>query len=363
MQVIREQVRAPGTVLGLYGAGNLGRDVLLALRRGAVEPALFVDDTPAKQAARIEDLEVLSPEAAVERFGDRLVLAVTIWKAGARFHDIRERLRGMGAHVVSNFQLAWAYPDLLLPWWFLDHPRRLLEHREQILELAERLADDESRLELLAHVRFRLTLDFDSLPSTKTNGYFPPDVIGALPPAISFVDCGAYDGDTLREFLDVQGERFARAIAVEPDPRNRARLEACVEDLPAPLRQRIDIIGAAVGAEAGTARFQAAGNVGAALSATGDDTVQVVTLDDAAAPLSDPLYLKFDVEGAELAALRGAEKLIRERGPRLAVCAYHRPADLWEIPLRLAALRPDYRLYLRTHGDDGADLVCYAVPG
>lgn len=362
MRAVRDQVRAPGRTLVLFGAGNLGREILALLRAGGVEPALFADDTAAKQGTRIDGLEVVSPEEAVERLGTGVVFAVTIWVAGARFLDISRRLDATGATVVSSFHLAWAYPEALMPRVFLEHPAHLLEHREEILELAARLADDESRRELLGHVTFRMTLDYAALPRTSTDSYFPPDVIGALPDSISFVDCGAFDGDTLEEFLALQGERFGRVLEMEPDPANRERLEAYVRGLPAPVSERIEVVPAAVGAETGEASFEASGNPSAALAAGGGQTVRVVRLDDVAAELPDPVYVKMDVEGAEPDALRGAERLISERAPRLGVCVYHYAADLWEIPLQIAALRPDYRLYLRTHGEDGADIVCYALP-
>jgi hypothetical protein len=69
-----------------------------------------------------------------------------------------------------------------------------------------------------------------------------------------------------------------------------------------------------------------------------------------------------DIEGAELDAIAGAERLIAETAPFMALCAYHRQDHLWRIPLAVAALRPDYRLVLRPHCEEGWDLVVYAIP-
>ena len=52
----------------------------------------------------------------------------------------------------------------------------------------------------------------------------------------------------------------------------------------------------------------------------------------------------------------------REAKPLVAVSVYHRPEDLWKIPSELQAMNPDYRLFLRTLGHDGMDVICYAVP-
>ncbi len=75
-----------------------------------------------------------------------------------------------------------------------------------------------------------------------------------------------------------------------------------------------------------------------------------------------PTFVKMDIEGAELDALQGARETITRHAPVLAICLYHRPDHLWEVPLYLKGLRPDYRLYLRRYGEDCWEQVLYAVP-
>ena len=72
-------------------------------------------------------------------------------------------------------------------------------------------------------------------------------------------------------------------------------------------------------------------------------------------------FIKMDIEGAEMSALRGAEQLIRRDHPDLAVCVYHSISDLFEIPLYIHSLVPEYRLYLRHHTPVFCETVCYAV--
>jgi hypothetical protein len=68
-----------------------------------------------------------------------------------------------------------------------------------------------------------------------------------------------------------------------------------------------------------------------------------------------------DIEGSEMNALRGAENIIIQHRPKLAICVYHKPADLWEIPLYLKELVSDYKLHLRHHSDFLNETVCYAT--
>ena len=46
----------------------------------------------------------------------------------------------------------------------------------------------------------------------------------------------------------------------------------------------------------------------------------------------------------------------------LAVAAYHKQADLWELPRLVRDMAPDYRLFLRPHAGEGFDAVLYAIP-
>jgi len=75
-----------------------------------------------------------------------------------------------------------------------------------------------------------------------------------------------------------------------------------------------------------------------------------------------PTFIKLDIEGYEIEALRGARGVIDRAAPVLAVCVYHLQDHLWRIPLLLREWRSDYALFLRPHNEEGWDLVCYAVP-
>ena len=90
-------------------------------------------------------------------------------------------------------------------------------------------------------------------------------------------------------------------------------------------------------------------------------SVPVVALDGMFAGAA-PNFIKMDIEGAEREALLGASRIIREQRPVLAICVYHRPADLWELPLLIHEINPDYRMYLRAHSHMGLSTVLYCLP-
>lgn len=73
-------------------------------------------------------------------------------------------------------------------------------------------------------------------------------------------------------------------------------------------------------------------------------------------------FVKMDIEGAEAIALKGAKNHILNDHPKLAICCYHKPEDLWKIPEQVMAIRNDYRLYLRHYTDGLHESVMYFIP-
>jgi len=86
-------------------------------------------------------------------------------------------------------------------------------------------------------------------------------------------------------------------------------------------------------------------------------TVPAVRIDDIT---NNATFIKMDIEGAELNALKGAKKTIIANTPKLAISIYHQLNDLWEIPIYIKQLVPEYKLYVRHHSKTIAETVLYA---
>jgi FkbM family methyltransferase len=334
--------------------------VLAHLRAAGIEVAGFIDDTPSKEGTEVAGVRVLAPR---ELAGRRCALAVTMLNAALPFERARERLAGLvEGPLVSVFELTRALPEAVPPMLSVEGPRELLRRAEDIRATARLLEPDaESFAQLLGHLRFRLELAFEALPPPTQPAYFPPELRDALPPGFRFADCGAYDGDTIRDLMALRPD-FGSIVAFEPGRASFERLEAYVRGLPSQIAARIEPRQEALGATPGRLRFLDTGDTSAHVSAHGEREVPVTTLDEAVAADGAPLYVKLDVEGAEPDVLRGAESLLAAAVPALAVSVYHAPGDLWEISRRLDGLGLGYRFLLRTHGVDGSDLILYALP-
>ena len=347
----------------LFGAGGLGRRCLAGLRRYGREPLAFADNNPRLWDSDIDGLRVLSPAEAAKRFSETAVFVITIW--GARGSDrMSERVsavRRLGCKTVMPFgPLCWRYPDGVLPHYGVDLPHGVIEQSNDVLKGFDLWADAESRREYIAQLRWRLVFDFEELgrPAPESM-YFPPDLLQLRANEL-FVDCGAFDGDTLRQFLIASNGAFEHYIAVEPDPGNFSQLSDSVSSLPEAVRQRIEIRQAALAAEDGTVRFSAGGGPSSHVG-EGDLEVDAIALDGYLRGRR-PTFIKMDIEGAEPQALTGASRHIRDDRPILAISCYHRQDHLWSIPLLINSINKGYAFYLRPHDLEGWDLVCYAIP-
>lgn len=90
------------------------------------------------------------------------------------------------------------------------------------------------------------------------------------------------------------------------------------------------------------------------------EKISVTTLDDEM--MDVPVtFIKMDIEGSEYKALLGGEEVIRRYEPRLAICVYHKPEDIIEIPKLIMELNPKYRLYLRHYSFSWTETVMYAI--
>jgi len=347
----------------IYGCGGLGRRILAGLRANGVEPVAFADRNPAAWSLPVDGVRVYSPGEALRRFAGDATFVIAVWNPAPSggMANIAAMLAESGCRRVVPFTwLFWKHPETFLPFYLWDLPSRIYEHAGQVRAAFGLFEGTRSREEFIRQVRLRLTGDANCLGAPMRGAQYFPQRLFRPRGDEYFVDCGAYDGDTLLSFAEWTGGRFRGAMAWEADPANFAALERRIRDR-RELRGRVGAVRAAVGAMRSKVRFAASGSAGAAISANGTIEVDCLPLDEALAAEA-PTYIKMDIEGAELDALNGAARVIQSRQPLLAICAYHTQDHLWRVPLRMRELMPQSRLLLRPHCVDGFDLVCYAVP-
>lgn len=244
-----------------------------------------------------------------------------------------------------------------------DMRERTIARQAEWSALRVALADDASRATLDAALLLRLTYDRRHLRAAMTSpedeyfGLYTHASTFRLGPNEIFADCGAYIGSTVRKVVAATDGRFRAIHAFEPDRKNYAELEK----LNALRMPGIVLHNAAVGDRGGRIRFLETGTMGSHVDETAGNSgdTPVVRLDDA---MDEVTFIKMDLEGFEQRALRGAERLLRECRPRMAITAYHYADDLLDLWRLFGELAPDYELRLRHHSSYYYDTIFYAAP-
>jgi FkbM family methyltransferase len=347
----------------LFGAGNLGRRTLKGLRELGIEPVCFLDNNQARWGYRVEGVPVLSPGDGAARYGAEATFVITVWGALGtdRMASRVAQLQELGCKTVVPFvPLYWKHGSTFLPHYTLDLPHLVHQQADQVRAAFDLMSDERSQREYIAQIRFRLLGDFDCLPDPVTGPMYFREDLFTLRRDETFVDCGGFNGDSLSLFLEATGDRLERAIIFEPDPSNFADLQSRVGSLPSDVAQRIVLYRAATGKVNERVMMEIGGGPSSQIG-KGSEEVDSFALDSILeqAPVS---LIKMDIEGSEIDTLEGARRLIQKHAPILTISAYHRQSDLWNIPLLIERLNPDYSFHLRPHMIEGWDLVCYAVP-
>ena len=324
----------------LFGAGGAGIWALKTLRSRGIEPLCFADnDEIGKQGMVIDGLTVMSLEVAATIHRD------ATWVACSIRHDFATEIRADIAKLGVPTKPLWE----CLP---VCHEVPSRSAFETVVCLP---GDDKSKNEFCNQIAFRQAPNYDGQlePSDIRDIYFP-DFIERREDE-HFLDCGAAMGDTVKEFI-IRWRVFEQITALEPDPKNFAELKRVYGE-----HKRIVLAQAAVSDHSGVESFVANGDFSSHLNPGGGDSVVVERIDHLTLD-TPPTFIKMDIEGSELQALWGARETLKKHMPVLAVCAYHTSDHLWEIPLLIHAIQPDYRLFFRRYAEGAFEIVWYGVP-
>lgn len=176
----------------------------------------------------------------------------------------------------------------------------------------------------------------------------------------TFVDCGCFDVSTAFRFAGWCGTKeYDRIWCFEPD---KESYEICSK-----LCRRLadcQVFPYGISDRRGRVLFESGGNENSRIvkqkGKETDDVIDTIALDEF---LQDErvTFIKMDIEGAELDALRGSARIIKKQKPKLAISVYHRWDDIITIPKLILEIRPDYKLYIRHYSLLVNETVLYAL--
>lgn len=356
-KVLLDEILAKNAI-AIFGAGNLGKKVMGFLKAKNANIVCVGDNNEKKWGTTIDNIPVQSVGDCIKN-NPNAVWIVAVWSPNCSFVQIKKQLQFYGTNAVyHSAALMQAYHKDLLPHYHFETAAYYESNIDTINKVLSILNDEESKIQYRKHMECRINLDFDNLPVADVNNqYFPADLID-LNQSEYFLDAGAYNGDTLLDFYKRVKGKYINYIALEPDPTNFNDLNTLIK---INNINNVTTFAYAISNKNCILNFEATGGAGAVFSNNGTIEVASIRVDDIFGDIPFT-FIKMDIEGAELDALKGAKNTIEKYKPTLAICIYHKPDDIWEIPLYIKEQFPYYKLYVRTHQFDGLDFVLYAIP-
>lgn len=226
-------------------------------------------------------------------------------------------------------------------------------------ELFEEEKSKKIFLRLLSKKIYSCEFFFDVL--SEDAQYFEKDIIKLNNKEV-FFDCGGYDGDTSSMFVEKTEGNYEKIFFFEPSLKpfkNAVEKLSDYHDITFlnvglyDKNRRISF----VNTELGDSFIEEAYTLN--VNKKSFKTTQTVIAGDKLE--IKPTFIKMDLEGSEIPALKGLKKTIVKYSPKLAISVYHKDSDLYKIPQLIKKYNENYKLYLRHYSSSGTETVCYAI--
>lgn len=345
----------------LYGAGSgFYTFLLFVIKKYNIKASVVLDQkfTPGDSLLGIPAF----PPSNYELSGEEKKNAIVVITVGKKeYHkEIVANLRNLGFKNVILSTDIYEYhlpqvPDELGKRGFNYY----LDNKHNILSAIELFPDFLSREVFVRYVQTHMQREVIKIKNNPIEEqYFPKDI--NLSKGYSrVINCGAYNGDTVKRLNALFGKVDA-ITCFEPDPDNFELLTQYLCAKHIEIAQSVIAFPCGVFSHEMQLRFADGNMTNSMISDKGESFIQCVALDHVI-PCFKPTFIQMDVEGVELEALKGAEMLIKENNPDLAICVYHTPNHIWEIPLYIKSLCPGYKFYLRNYTSFISETVLYAT--
>ncbi len=340
--------------LVVYGLGATGQRIVDRLIELGVKIAYIIDKN--KYGNDYKNIPIVSLAQAEQQVNNNSNCLIAL---NNHYIDLREIYKSVQAcqfnQIFTLQQIQQIAKDIeIAHGYWLDLDFNYDVHTNDI-EAFKALLTDSKSLEIANQIiRFRTLGQIEDYPAPSLDDEYAPFDIPRYKNPLAVIDCGAYDGIAIEKLIHA-GYEVNRFAAFEPDQQNFANLI----NKPFNVSESI-CLPLGVWSSNTQLRFSSHANMGSSLNANGDTVIQCVRADDVLQDFA-PNLIKFDVEGAEVEAIRGLEKTIHQYQPNLAISVYHKPSHLFEIALLIDAWDLDYQFYLRVHEHNTFGTVLYCL--
>ena len=311
----------------LYGMGNGADRVISVCEKYGIKISGVFSSDGFVRTKYFHGMPVTSYEAAKKNFGDMAVLLCF----GTSRIDVIDNIKRIAAECELYAPEVPVCGDTVFCTEYYE------AHKAEFDCAYRLLADEQSRRVFGNVLKYRQTGDINYLFACETDEDEPYGTFLHLSEDETFLDLGAYRGDTVLAFAG-RAKKFRDIIAVEPDKSSYKKLCTATAHI-----ENVRNINAFVGNGKDTVAFSMNGSRGAGTPGNRCD-IDVISVDSLSV---SPTFIKMDIEGSEAAALAGAAETVRRMRPKMQIAAYHRTEDLFEIPKAVREIRNDYSIYLR----------------
>ncbi len=345
-QDIWQELRQTSRPVIIYGTGNGADKIMDELARLSIPVKGVIASDGFVRERQFRGFPVRSLQSMEQEWENPVILIAF----GSQRKDVMEQILTLSRRHTVRCPDVPVYGDQIFNRKFME------THLDELQEVYEHLSDSQSRKVFSQVINFKLSGELSCLTACFSDKQEVFDKILRLGTQENYLDLGAYRGDTIEEFLSHTDGHYHQITALEPDRKTFLKLREYAASL-----RNIQLFNMGIWQEDTDLLFDASQGRGSSLRTTGKQSIAVTAIDTLyrRRPVS---YIKADVEGAEAQALQGGAMVLRRDRPKLNLALYHRSEDLFQLPLLLLRICPDYDLYLRQHPHIPAwDLNLYAV--
>jgi FkbM family methyltransferase len=325
-----------------------------------------VDDFRYHQGALYYGTPIISTDKLIEMGKSEEIIAVNTcrYDAPKRFFDHVCRLNGI-PHL--NFEQAIRAFSMQgqVEYRVDDWGPNIVRNAQKYQTLEKRFSDNHSAETLLSVLCFHMTCNpeyYHQIEKTYSTLYFRSGLLH-FTETEKMVDCGASIGESLAGLIGTTKGQFKRSWMIEPDLKNIETLKNIMRRYKnTPMEHKISLHSCGVGDIETRVPFNHEGGHGRFVMPSfinQDPTLMIDILPIDTIIDDSPTFIKMDIEGSELSALKGARKTIESFKPKMAISAYHRATDLLELTDYVLSIKPEYKLGLRHHTPDRWDTCLY----
>lgn len=330
-----ERIKSSRKPIVLYGMGN-GADKILdwcEANRVQVSTVFASDEFVRGQVFR--GFTVCKYSDVLEKLGEDILVVIAFASEVPKVLEVFQSLAAK--HEVLTPHLSLFAETDTVSWEWLE------KYATQLQEVYDKLADNQSRKVFADILNYKISGKVQYLFDCATDRKEDLQTVFRFNDQEVYLDLGAYNGDTVQEFLTLVQGSYEHITAVEPDVKNCRKLTALAENL-----EKITVIQKGIWNEPQELGFSQSGGRQSTFMADKKAVVKVDSIDNICAGAAVS-YIKMDVEGAEKQALAGGRKTIAEYKPKMMIAAYHYDNDIFALPQLLWQINPEYKIYLRKH--------------